>query len=164
MRDGDPERSVPAIRAALREIDASVPAEFATLAERIAPAVGNQRLGMMSMSAFGIAAVLLAMVGAFGVVAYGLAHRQQEMAIRVALGATASRLFWMVFRESARTVLAGAALGALLSLWMGATMSRYVYQVSALDLGVLIGSIGVVVAAALVASSLPVRRLARTTR
>jgi ABC-type antimicrobial peptide transport system permease subunit len=98
------------------------------------------------------------------VVAYGLAHRQQEMTIRVALGATASRLFWMVFRESARTVLAGAVLGALLSVWIGATMSKYVYQVSATDIGVLVGSVGVVGAAALVASSLPVRRLARTSR
>jgi putative ABC transport system permease protein len=164
MRGHDPQQYVPQIRAALREVDASVPAEFSTLHDRIAPALSHQRLGMMSMSAFGLAALLLAMVGAFGVVAYGVAHRQQEMAIRVALGATGSRLFWMVLGESARTILAGAAFGTLLSLWLGAAMSRYVYQVNATDAGVLIGSVTVVAAAALLASSLPVGRLARASR
>jgi len=161
MRDHDPERDVPQIRAALRDIDPSVPAEFGMLRDRVAPALSNQRLGMLSMSAFGLAALLLAMVGAFSVVAYGVAHRQQEMAIRVALGATGRRLFWMVLRESARTVIAGAVIGAVLSAWIGAAMSMYVYEVSATDLRVLIGSVGAVALAVLLASSLPIRHLAR---
>jgi putative ABC transport system permease protein len=159
MRDNDPGRSITAIRSALREMDPSAAPEFGTLAGSVAPALTYQRLGMLSMSAFGVAALLLAMVGVFGVVAYGVAQRQNEMAIRVALGATGARLFWMVLGESGRTILAGTAIGVLASVWMGAALARYVYQVSAADVGVLIaGAAGVGVAAAF-ASCLPIRGL-----
>ena len=159
MPDGDPERYVPAIRAALRELDPSAPAEFSMLADRVTPALNNQRVGMLSMSAFGIAALILAMVGIFGVVAFGVAQRQNEMAIRLALGATGARLFWMMLGESGRTIAAGTIVGGLGAIWMGALMSRYVYQVSPADVRVLFESAAVVAAAALLASCLPIARL-----
>jgi ABC-type antimicrobial peptide transport system permease subunit len=115
---------------------------------------------MLLMSLFGAAAVLLAVVGVFGVVAYVVAQRTNEMAVRQALGATRSQLFLMVLGDGGRVAGAGVAVGVVLAWMTGALMRGYLFHVAAADPLILAISGVVVCVAAIVALVVPARRAA----
>lgn len=137
-----------AAREALSAIDTRVPVEVTTLSDVVDDALSRQRLGMTLMSIFGAAALALAAVGVFGVIAFVVAQRRGEMAIRLALGASTRRVFWIVMRQGAALTATGVALGIALAWWTGGLVSAYVYRVASFDPVVMGGS---VIAVALVA-------------
>lgn len=157
----DAEVLAPAVREALAGIDALVPVETTTLARVVDASIERERLGMLLMSAFGIAAIVLAAVGVFGVIAFAVSQRTTEMAVRLALGASTRQVFAMVMRQGGSIVLAGGALGLVLAWWTGGAMTAYVYQVATLDLTVLGGSVLAVGAVAIGATALLARRASR---
>jgi putative ABC transport system permease protein len=112
------------------------------------------------MTLFGGAAVVLAVVGVFGVVTYVVAQRTNEMAVRQALGATRAQLFLMVLADGGRVTVMGIAVGLMLAWWTGTLMRGYLFQVTAADLRVLSISAAIVCAAALLALLVPARRAA----
>lgn len=148
------------LRDAIRAVDPTVALDFSTVADSTAASLGRERLGMVLMALFGAAAVLLAVVGVFGVVAYVVAQRTNEMAVRQALGATRVQLFLMVLADGGRITVAGIACGLILSWWTGTLMRGYLFQVTAADLRILAISAAIVCAAALVALLVPARRAA----
>ena len=148
------------LREAIRAVEPNVAVEFGTLAESVSSSVSRERLGMLLMSLFGAAAVLLAVVGVFGVVAYVVAQRTNEMAVRQALGATRARLFLMVLGDGGRIAGAGVAIGLVLAWMTGALMRGYLFQVAAADPLILVMSGAVVCVAALAALVVPARRAA----
>ncbi|HEX5474627.1 MAG TPA: ABC transporter permease [Vicinamibacterales bacterium] len=158
--DGHPERRAGQFRAALHDADPKVPARFSSLTALVASSLDRQRLGMWLMSGFGIAALLLAMVGVFGVVAYVVAQRTGEMAIRQALGATRPQVFWMIVRDGGRVAAIGIAAGLLIAWWTGRLIGGYLYDVRPGDPVVLAGSALVVAVVALSATLVPARRAA----
>ncbi len=158
--DAVPESHLPAFEAAVRAVDPSVIIEPSTMEALIDAALQRQRLGMALMSAFGATALLLAIVGMFGVLAFLVSQRTGEMAVRQAFGATRGRVFWMIVGNMAVVAGIGLLLGVLLAWWMGAMMSRYVYAVPAADPLVLGGSAALVAACALAATLVPARRAA----
>jgi ABC-type antimicrobial peptide transport system permease subunit len=105
--------------------------------------------------------VLLAVVGVFGVVAFVVAQRTNEMAVRQALGATRPQLFLMVLADGGRVAGAGVAIGLILAWMTGALMRGYLFQVAAADPLILAVSAVVVCVAAIVALIVPARRAAR---
>jgi ABC-type antimicrobial peptide transport system permease subunit len=105
--------------------------------------------------------LLLAGTGVFGVLAFVAAQRHGEMAIRLSLGATRGGVFGLMLAQGARFAIVGAVLGAGLAWWMGRLMSSYVYQVSAANVTVLMGSALLVGLVALAATVMPARRAAR---
>jgi predicted permease len=101
-----------AVRKAVAEIDPTIPvARMQTMDDQAAESISRERLMAELVSGFGILAALLAAIGIFGVMAYTVARRNREIGIRLALGATAAGVRWMVLRESVVIVAAGLAIG-----------------------------------------------------
>jgi len=148
------------IRDAIRAADPNVALEFGTLAASVSASLSRERLGMVLMSLFGAAAVLLAVIGVFGVVAYVVAQRTNEMAVRQALGATRAQLFLMVLGDGGRVAGTGVLLGVVLAWMSGALMRGYLFQVAPADPMILAISGVVVCVAAIVALVVPARRAA----
>ncbi|HEY3885857.1 MAG TPA: ADOP family duplicated permease [Vicinamibacterales bacterium] len=158
--DGTPENHVADFRRALLDVEPRLAIESTTLSSVVALSIERQRLGMWLMSAFGLAALLLAAVGVFGVIAFSVSQRIGEMAVRQALGATRAQVFWAIVRDAGVTALAGVGAGVLIAWWSGRFVAGYVYAVGAADPAVLLISSLSVSAAALAAMLLPARRAA----
>ena len=104
--DGTPERHIAEFRAAIRDFDPKLAIEFGTMSGFVTASLERPRLGMWLMTAFGIAGLVLATVGVFGVVAYVVSQRRGELAVRQALGASRIGVVWMVVRDSAGALAA----------------------------------------------------------
>jgi predicted permease len=161
--DGHPERLMPDIRDALARIDPQVAVDMALMTDAVSPALSWSRLGLILMGAFGSAALLLAAVGIFGVVAYVVTQRTSEMAVRLALGATRGRVFLDVLVQAGRVVVAGAVTGSLVAWWTGRLMVGYLHGASAGGLLVLGAAVGIVLMTAFGAVLLPARAAAAIT-
>jgi predicted permease len=158
--DGHPEKLIPAIRGAFRELDPKVPLQFETMADVVKASLVWSRLGMLLMGTFGVVSLVLSGTGVFGVLAFVGAQRHGEMAVRLSLGATRGGVFGLMLAQGVRFAFLGGVLGAGLAWWMGRLMSGYVYQVSAANAIVLGGSALVVTVVALAAALAPARRAA----
>jgi len=159
--DAAPERHARAFESALRRDDPQLPVEATPLPAVVAASIERQRLGMWLMGGFGVAALVLATVGMFGVIAYVVSQRTGEVAVRQALGATRARVFAAVMAEGATAGAAGVLCGLVIAWWTGRVVRQYVFEVSAADPLVLGGSAAAVGLLALAATVLPARRAAR---
>jgi len=131
------------------------------LADLIAPERRSWELGAMMFTIFGALALLVASVGLYSVVSYGVAQRSQELAVRVALGAQVRDIVRMVVGEGLRAVLAATVLG-LAAAWFAARwVGPLLFQTSARDPVVFGGVAALLVAIAVVASAIPALRAAR---
>jgi hypothetical protein len=119
------------------------------------------RSGAEMVSLFGGLALVLAVVGVYGVMAYGVARRTREIGIRTALGARPATVLRMILREGLTMTLGGAALGFLLALGIGRALSSMLYQVSPMDPVAFTLALTVLVGTALLACWLPARRAAK---
>jgi predicted permease len=160
--DGHPERLIPQIRSALTAIDPLVPIGFESMADAVSKSLTWPKLGVLLMSTFGIAGLVLAASGVFGVIAFVAAQRSGEMAVRMALGATRGRVFRLILGQAGALALGGLGIGVLLAWWMGASMSSYVYQVAPANILVLGGSALLVFAVAIGATLPSAKRAAAT--
>jgi predicted permease len=125
------------------------------------PRFRSWRFGTTMFVAFGGLALVLASIGLYSVIAYGVAQRVQELGIRIALGASVGDVVRMVVAGSLRVVVAGIVLGALLALWGGRWIETLLFRQSPRDPAVF-GAVAVVLLlAALVASVVPALRAAR---
>jgi predicted permease len=119
------------------------------------------RTGARMFSIFGGVALLMAMVGLYGVRAYTVARRTREIGIRMALGANASDTLRMILREGLMVTSIGAGIGLLLSLAMGKVLSSFLYKVSGADPVVFLAAPILLSAISLLACYLPARNAAR---
>jgi predicted permease len=119
------------------------------------------RAGAAMVSIFGGLALILALVGVYGVVAYAVVRRTREIGIRLALGARPGEVLRMILREGLIMTLGGATVGFLLALGMGRALSGMLYQVSPTDPGALSLAPAVLTVTALFACWWPARRAAR---
>jgi ABC-type antimicrobial peptide transport system permease subunit len=135
--------------------------EFRTLEEVRGASVARPRLLASLVTAFGVLALVLAGVGVYGVVSYGVRRRTAEFGIRMALGADGRRVRSLVLRESALLILVGLGSGALAVPLVARPLGDLLYQVGPGD-PVTLGGVAVVLASvALLASWLPARRATR---
>jgi predicted permease len=152
---------VPTLRQVLREIDPDLPllqlTPYVDLMEK-SPNLWIVKLGATLFGAFGCIALLLAVVGVYGVKAYAVACRTREIGIRMALGAHRKDVFALIMRQGALQTALAVAVGLLLSLAAGRVLSQILYGVSASDPFSLITSSVMLAAAALLACFLPARR------
>ncbi|MES2692098.1 MAG: ABC transporter permease [Verrucomicrobiota bacterium] len=119
------------------------------------------RAGAVLFSTFGGLALVLAVVGVYGVKAYSVARRTREIGIRIALGATPADVLALIFREGLTMTLAGTAFGLLLALGIGRLLANLLYAVGPLDPWAFTLAPLALIAAALVACWLPARRATR---
>src|SRR6266496_766102 len=152
---------MPTLRQTLREIDPDLPllqmTPYVDLMEK-SPNLWIVRLGAMLFGAFGCTALLLAVVGVYGVKAYAVACRTREIGIRMALGAHRKDVFALIMRQGAMQTALAVGVGLLLSLAVGRVLSQILYGVSPTDPFALITSSLMLAAATLLACFLPARR------
>jgi ABC-type antimicrobial peptide transport system permease subunit len=132
-----------------------------SLDDQISDSLSADRFQTMLLSGFGGAALLLALLGVYGVLAYSVSLRRQEFGIRIALGSNKSQLTGLVLRQAAWPVLSGAAAGLVLALIASRWVHSLLYRTQPVDPIAIAGSLSLLIAAATLASVLPARRAAR---
>ncbi|HTH50079.1 MAG TPA: ABC transporter permease [Candidatus Limnocylindria bacterium] len=151
------------IRAELDTIDRDVPlVDLATMDQIVSRSVAQRRLPLRLLGGFAGMALLLAAVGLYGVLAYGVAQRQQEIGIRMALGAQRSDVRRLIVGEGMRLVGWGIVLGLGGALALTRIISSLLYQVKPTDPGTIVGVSLLLAAVGLLACWLPARRAVRT--
>jgi len=126
----------PAVRAAISRIDTEqlVSVRDVTTLENIEwTATGRQRFRAVMVTAFAALALVLAMVGVFGILAYSVQQRVRDFGVRRALGATTGDVLRLVVGDAARVVGAGAAIGLALSAALGRVITSMLFGVTPLD-------------------------------
>ncbi|HEX9109442.1 MAG TPA: FtsX-like permease family protein, partial [Longimicrobiales bacterium] len=116
------------------------------------------RLGATMFTLFGLLALVVAAVGLYGVIAYDVAQRAPEMAIRMAMGAPAPRLVRAVVNGALRLALAGVVLGSLIALFAGRAAASLLFQESPRDPLVFGGVAALLLGSGALAAALPARR------
>lgn len=151
-----------ALRNAVREVDPSQPTyEVRTLADLKHASLTTRRSNTTLITAFGALALLLAVVGVYGVVAYGVTLRSRELGIRAALGAGRSQLVRLVLGEGVRVAVIGVGIGLAGTFALSRLLQGLLYGVGPTD-PVAIGGAGIaLVAPVLLATLIPARRAAR---
>jgi len=122
--------------------------------------LGSRRFNLILIASFGIAALLLATAGVFGVMAYSVSRRTHEIGMRVALGAGSGDVLRMILSQGLRTALIGVAIGFAGSLALTRTVESMLFGVTATDPLTFAGVILLLVGAALAACYIPARRAA----
>jgi predicted permease len=150
-----------AIREHVRKLDSQIAVDFELATDVVASNIRRQQLGMTLMLIFGVVALLLAAVGIYGVIAYAVSQRRDEMATRLALGATPTSVFWLVLRQGGTLALIGAAVGLTTAYLSGQIVASQIYAIRASDPLMLTAAIVVVVAIAVVATMIPAWRASR---
>jgi len=160
---GDERAMLPEMVSTLRSVDASMAIfEPMTMAEKIhdAPVTYLHRSSAWLVGGFAGMALLLGVVGLYGVIAYSVSQRTREIGVRMALGAERGRVYGMVLREAIWLIAVGVAVGLIASVGAAMGLRKLLFGVSAWDAETLAAVALVLVCAALVASFLPARRAA----
>ncbi len=153
---------LPAIRKAVQAVDPDAAlVEARTMDEVIAPQLAQPRLNALLLSAFAFAAVLLAAIGLYGIMASAVSHQTRELGVRLALGATPDRLRAMILRQALTVAGAGALTGLLGALAGSRLITSMLFEVTPTDPVALLGACGLLLAVALLAAYIPARRATR---
>ena len=158
----DPAVVVPAVRNAIAGIDPLLPIyDVARMPERVERSLGARRLAVTVLGSFAAVALLLAMLGTYGVLSYSTTQRTRELGIRMALGAQPGDVVSMVLRNGLTLAALGLVLGAVVYLGIGGrVLAALLYGVGARDPLTLVMGIGLLGIAALLACWIPARRAA----
>src|SRR5437667_3893088 len=155
---------IPTLRQTLREIDPDLPllqmTPFLDLMER-SPNLWIVKLGATLFGAFGAIALMLAIVGVYGVKAYAVACRTREIGIRMALGAHRRDVFALIMRQGAMQTALAVGAGLLLSLAAGRVLAKILYDISPSDPLALVAATLMLASAALLACFFPANRATR---
>jgi len=155
------ESILPALRDAVRQVDPNLPMlDVRTQDEQIAANLRQERIFATLTSGFGVLALVLACVGVYGVMAYSVAQRTNEIGIRLALGAQRGRVRGMILRESAWIAVAGIAAGLGAALAMARAVKSMLYGIAPNDPVTLSSCVLLLFAVALAASWIPASRAA----
>jgi ABC-type antimicrobial peptide transport system permease subunit len=156
---GDPLALAGSVRSVVLGLDPNLPVfDVMTLERRIAESLQLDGVMAKIMIILGAIAMLLAVIGVYGVMSYSVSQRTQEIGIRMALGAANRQVVGMVVRQGARTVLIGAAVGLLLALGASRGLAFFLFGVSPYDPAIFVSVAVALLTAAIAATYLPARR------
>ena len=156
---GSPMRLASAARDTVRSIEPNVAlVEMDSMDGQINDALWRERMFARLTGTFGILALLLACIGLYGTIAYGVGRRRAEIAVRVALGAARTQILWMVLRRALILAVAGIAIGLPLVLWSGRFLASQLSGVTPRDPIALVGGAVMLTLVAAVAGYIPARR------
>jgi predicted lysophospholipase L1 biosynthesis ABC-type transport system permease subunit len=152
---GDPARATSALRAALKEIDPSLPlANVVTLQSLLDQSVAQPRFLAALLSGFSLLAAVLALVGVYGLLSFSVSRRVRELGVRMALGAGRGRVIRLVLGQSAALVSIGLVLGTLAAIGLSRLLATLLFGVRPNDPAT-IGAMACALAAAAILASLP---------
>src|SRR5215213_152018 len=153
---------VPQVRETIKQINRNLPVDdVVSLSDHIGRSLVQQKLIARLASFFGLLALLLACVGLYGVMSYGVARRTNEIGIRMALGAQGRSVLWLVLREALVLVVIGLVVGVLASLAATKTAASLLYELKPNDPVTIALATLLLAAVAAVAGYVPARRAAR---
>ncbi|MGD0436216.1 MAG: ABC transporter permease [Bryobacteraceae bacterium] len=161
-RTNSPEALAPSIRGVVREIDPSI-ALFAagSVDDQLSLTFFPARIAAITLSAFGILALVLSATGIYGVMAYAVSRRTREIGIRMAIGATQAQVLESVARRAATLIGTGLVLGLGMALFAGRLLGRLLYGVKPTDPLSFAIVFGLMLAIGAAATFLPARRATR---
>jgi predicted permease len=156
---GTSESAFRSIRAILRNADPTLPISyFRTLDEQIDRSLNTERMLATLSSSFGTLALLLSLVGLYGVISFVVTQRTREIGIRLALGATRLSTIWLVLNDALAMILAGIGIGLPVALALGRLVESQFYEVKPSDPVVIAIAIFVLCSAGLTATLIPAHR------
>ena len=157
-----PESIIPALRRVVHAADPALPlVHVRTQREQIDSDLEQARLFVTLTSSFGVLALILASVGIYGVMAYSVAQRTNEIGIRLALGAVPRQVLALILREASWLAVAGVVAGIASSLLLSRLVKSMLYGIAPYDAATLWGAVLLLLTVALGASWIPARRAAR---
>jgi putative ABC transport system permease protein len=157
-----PRGLAPEIRRQLHQLDSDMPfAEVQTIDELVEQQTGGQRFTTALLAAFAVVGLALAIVGIYGVVSFLVAQRKQELAVRMAIGASRAAVLWLVLRKSLGMAAIGAALGLLGAGAAQKLTSGLLFGISPLDPITFAGAAVFLLTIAGIASAIPGARVMR---
>ena len=150
-----------AASASIAEVNPGIGVQFNVLSQQLKESLSRERLMAALAGAFGILAGSLAVLGLYGVIAYMVARRRNEIGMRIALGASRGRVVWLVLREAALLLSIGLVVGLAFSLWAGQAATSLLYGLKPYDPVTLATAVSVLAAVALLAAYAPAHRASR---
>jgi predicted permease len=152
---------IPAMRRAIWQIDPRVAIPtLRSMDDQVSDSVATDRFQAIVLTSFGATALMLALLGVYGVLAYSVSLRRQEFGIRIALGSGKSALVHLVLRQAAYPVLLGAGIGLATALIVLRWVRSLLYQTPIMDPLAICGSVVLLLTAAAMAAIVPSRRAA----
>ena len=152
----------PAIRNLVANIDRTQPVyEVRTLEQELAESIAPRRLNLFLLGTFAASALALALMGIYGVIAYSVTQRTQEIGVRAALGAQRGQIVGMVVRQGIGTALFGIAVGLGAAFGLTRLMASLLYEVTPSDPATFAAVAFLLTAIALLAAWIPARKAAR---
>ena len=158
---GPVEAMVAPVRAAVADVRPETALEFRNFETQVNDSLLQPRLVALLSSVFGSLALALAMVGLYGITAYGVVRRKGEIGIRMALGAQRGTVVWMMLRETILLLAAGTVVGVAAALAGGRFVATLLYGLRSNDPLQLAAAAGLLIVAALIAAWVPARRASR---
>jgi putative ABC transport system permease protein len=160
--DGDPADLAPVARQVIRELDARLPAaQMGPLSAVLSESVAQRRFSMLLLGLFALIALFLASVGLYGVVAYTVSQRTQEIGVRMAIGAQAGDVLRMVVGGGMKLAFAGVAIGIAGAMALSRLVASMLYEVTPVDPASYAATTVLLLAVAALACYLPARRAMR---
>jgi predicted permease len=152
----------PAIRDAVRRLDANLPVEqLRTMEEAMRGATTRERLMSVMTGSFALLASLVAAIGLYGMMAYAVAQRRPEIGLRMALGATRGGIRWMILRQVLVVAIVGGSIGLAAAMVLGRAAQTLLFELQFDDPIVLTVSIAALMVVAMAAGVVPADRAAR---
>ncbi|HWB95162.1 MAG TPA: ABC transporter permease [Bryobacteraceae bacterium] len=156
---GEPASLIPAVRKTAAQIDRTQPLfNIESLEHRLSNSVAQRRQRMFLLGAFAVIALVIAMIGVYGVMVYSVTRRTHEIGVRIALGAQASDVRRMVVAEGLRMALVGTAIGVAGALALSRVLASFLYGVKPTDAATFVSVCILLIAVACFAAYLPARR------
>jgi predicted permease len=157
-----PDAIVPSLRAVVQDIDRDLPLlDVRTQRQQINGTISQERVFASLTATFGILALALACVGIYGIMAYAVSQRTNEIGIRLALGAERGQVQGMVLKEAGRLAAVGVVVGIAVALGLGQLVKSMLYGLRPSDPASLVGAAVVLLGVALLAGWVPAMRASR---
>jgi predicted permease len=158
---GPPREVFAAAKSAAAAVNPQIVLDFRVMSAQIGDTLLRDRLMATLAGAFGVLAALLAAIGLYGVIAYMVARRQNEIGVRMALGANAGSVVRLVLREAMMLLAVGLVIGTALALWAGKAADKMLFGLKPNDALTFVAAGLLLAVAALAAGYIPARRASR---
>jgi predicted permease len=159
---GDPEKAIASLHAAVASVDPNLPLlRVRTIEQHLEGFMSHEMLISRLTAIFAGLALLLACIGVYGVMSFNVARRNNEIGVRIALGATSGGVQWMVLRESLMLLAVGLMLGLPLTVMAVRLIRAQLFEMSPYDPATFATAVAVLAAITVLAAWIPARRAAR---
>jgi ABC-type antimicrobial peptide transport system permease subunit len=157
----DPATTISEVRKIVSRLDPNLAPRFSTFTQVFSASLHDRRFNLVLLGTFAISALVLAIIGIYGVIAFSVALRTREIGVRMALGATTTKIQQLILGQATLTAVAGIVAGIAASFLLTRTMQSLLYQVSSTDPLTFAAVAVLLLAVAVLAAYVPARRATR---